>query len=269
MTDTDKAFVGSIPVLYDRHLVPMFFEPYAADLARRLGDLRAGRLLEIAAGTGAVTRALAQALPQSVGIVATDLNQPMLDLAASRLDERRVEWRQADSAALPFRDNEFDAVVCQFGVMFFPDKAAAFREAWRTLKPGGRLLFNVWDRIEDNEFTDVVSRAVAALFPEDPPLFFARTPHSYHAVGEIRAALESAGFRQIEVEAVESRSRAPSPRHAAIGLCQGTPLRNQIEERDASRLEEATEAAASALAERFGGGAIEGKMRALVVAATR
>jgi ubiquinone/menaquinone biosynthesis C-methylase UbiE len=266
-TASDDAFVGAIPLIYDRTLVPMFFEPYAEDLASRLGDLDRGRLLEIAAGTGVVTRAIARTLPAPVEIVATDLNQPMLDLAAARLAGRPVEWRQADAASLPFNADAFDAVLCQFGVMFFPDKARAFREAWRVLKPGGRLLFNVWTGIAENEFAHIVTEAVAALFPDSPPRFFACVPHGYHDRTEIRAALNAAGFERIAMEVVERRSRAESARAAAIGLCQGTPLRNQIEERAPSRLDEATEAAATALSKRFGDTVIEGQMRALVVEA--
>ena len=269
MTDAHTVFAGSIPALYERYLVPMFFEPYGTDLARRLRDLDRGRLLEIAAGTGVVTRALSRAVPASVEIVSTDLNQPMLDLAASMLEDRRVTCERADASALPFADGEFDAVVSQFGVMFFPDKVAAFREARRVLKPGGRFLFNVWDGIERNNFAHVVTEAVAALFPEDPPRFFERTPHGYHDPRTIRTALEAAGFDRIERDGVERRSRAASAHDAALGLCQGTPLRNEIEARDPSRIGEATEAAAAALASRFGTGAIEGDMRAIVIVAMR
>jgi ubiquinone/menaquinone biosynthesis C-methylase UbiE len=269
MTDTDKVFAGSIPALYDRCLVPLIFVPYAADLAARLGDLREGRVLEIAAGTGVVTRALARTLPDRVNIVATDLNQPMLELASTMLKGRPVTWRQADALALPFGDDGFDAVVCQFGVMFFPDKHAAFREARRVLRPDGRFLFNVWDRIEQNDFAQIVTEAVAALFPADPPRFLARTPHGYHDEGEIRAALQAAGFDGIVIETVERRSVAPSARDVALAFCQGTPLRSEIEARDPGRLEEATDAAAAAVAERFGGRALEGRMRAIVVTAKR
>jgi ubiquinone/menaquinone biosynthesis C-methylase UbiE len=269
MTDSDKAFGGSIAAVYERHLVPLLFEPYAEHLAQRLDDFRQGNLLEIAAGTGVVTRALARLLPASVEIVATDLNQPMLDLAASMLEGRRVSWQQADAGALPFADHEFDVVVSQFGVMFFPDKLTAFREARRVLKPDGRFLFNVWDRIEENEVSHIVSEAVAARFPRDPPRFLVRTPYGYNDAAAIKAALASAGFRDIEVEAVERTSRASSPRDAALGLCQGTPLRTEIEARDARGLDAATDAAAAALTQRFGAGAIAGRMSALVVAARR
>ena len=160
---SDKVFAGRIPELYETYLVPLIFEPYADDIAGRLASKPIASVLEVAAGTGVVTRAMAASLHEAVAIVATDLNQPMLDYAASRPIRRSVQWRQADAMALPFPDATFDAVVCQFGVMFFPDKSRAFAEAFRVLKPGGRFLFSVWDRIEENEFADVVVRAVATL----------------------------------------------------------------------------------------------------------
>ena len=266
MSDVDKTFAGSIPAIYDRYLGPLLFEPYALDMAERVARLAPKRVLEIAAGTGIVTRALSQKLP-AVPIVATDLNQPMLDHAAARLPSERVTWRQADAQELPFDDASFDVVVCQFGVMFFPDKAKAFREARRVLAPGGRFLFNVWDRIEANEIADLVSRAVAALFPKSPPGFLARTPHGYHDLGAIGAALKHSGFSAVHGETVPKRGRAPSPRDPAIGFCQGSPLRNEIEARDKSRLDEATDAAAEAVAKRLGRGPIDGKLQAHVIAA--
>jgi SAM-dependent methyltransferase len=262
----DKKFAGSIPELYDTHLVPLIFEPYAADLARRLAGAGVSRVLEIAAGTGVVTRALAAALPPDVSIVATDLNQAMLDRAAAVGTARPVVWRQADAMQLPFDDGAFDAVVCQFGAMFFPDKAKAFAEARRVLRPGGLFLFNVWDEISKNEFADVVMSALASVFPADPPRFMARTPHGYHDVGVIARDLANGGFRAPpEIFTVEAHSRASSARIPAVAYCQGTPWRNEIEARDPARLEEATAASTAALARRFGTGAVDGKISAHVV----
>jgi ubiquinone/menaquinone biosynthesis C-methylase UbiE len=268
MSETDKTFAGSIPALYDRHLGPMLFEPYALDMAERVARLAPKRILEIAAGTGIVTRALARALP-TVPIMATDLNQPMLDHASAHISAHTITWRQADAQALPFDEAEFDVVVCQFGVMFFPDKAKAYGEARRVLAPGGHFLFSVWDRIEENEIADLISRAVAALFPKDPPAFLARTPHGYHDLAAISDTLKRCGFSAVRGETVPKRGRAPSPRDPAIGFCQGSPLRNEIEARDKSRLEEATDAAAEAVAQRLGRGPIDGKIQAHVVAAAR
>lgn len=267
MPEADKLFAGSIPATYDQYLGPLIFEPYAADIAQRLSGMRADSILEVAAGTGIVTRALARTLPESVAITATDLNQPMLDFAAKQIDSGRVTWRQANALELPFAAQSFDVVVCQFGVMFFPDRPAAHREARRVLKPGGLLLFNVWDRIEDNEFADVVTNALVKLFPADPPRFMARVPHGYHDLPTVLADVRAGGFENVRAETIPQRSRAASPGDVAIAYCQGTPLRNEIEARDTSRLAEATDVAARAIAERFGAGAVEGKIQAHVIEA--
>src|SRR5215510_2525311 len=228
--DTDKVFAGSIPKLYDTCLVPLIFEPYAVNLVNRLSSRSLSRVLEVAAGTGVVTRALASALPESVSIVATDLNQAMLEQASVVGMKRTVEWRQADAMQLPFRDETFDAVVCQFGVMFFPEKSKAFSEARRVLRPGGVFIFSVWDRISENEFADAVTTALESVFPLDPPRFLARTPHGYHHIPTIERDLSRGGFTApAEITTVTARSRAKSPRDPAIAYCQGTPLRDEIE----------------------------------------
>lgn len=266
MSDIDKVFSGSIAKLYESHLVPLIFEPYAADLKKRVGLMNVSRILEVAAGTGVVTRALASLANERASIVATDLNQAMLDEAAAVGTARPVQWQQADAMSLPFPDSEFDAVVCQFGVMFFPDKSKAFSEARRVLKPGGVFIFNVWDRISENEFADIVTAALAAVFPKDPPRFLARTPHGYHERSTIERDLAKGGFtRPPQIATVASRSRATSARVPAIAYCQGTPLRNEIEGRDASRLGEATDIAAAAIAQRFGTHSVDGKIQAYVV----
>ncbi|MDQ3750028.1 MAG: class I SAM-dependent methyltransferase [Acidobacteriota bacterium] len=265
-SDADKVFSGSIPKLYETYLVPLIFEPYAADLVNRLASRSLGRILEIAAGTGVVTRALAAALPDSVSIVATDLNQAMLDQASAVGTKRTVKWRQADAMQLPFPDETFDAVVCQFGVMFFPEKSKAFSEARRVLRSGGIFIFNVWDRIEENEFADTVTTALESVFPDDPPRFLVRTPYGYYDHSTIERDLANGGFTASpQITTVTARSRAESSQVPAIAYCQGTPLRNEIEARDASRLGEATDIAAEAIAQKFGRGAVEGKIQAHVV----
>jgi ubiquinone/menaquinone biosynthesis C-methylase UbiE len=269
MAAADQLFVGSIPEVYDRFLVPLIFESYARDLAEQVARVEPQDLLETAVGTGVLTRAIASRLPVHTRIVATDLNQPMINHAAAKQTQHdRVTWRQADALALPFEDQTFDVVACQFGAMFFPEKVVAYREARRVLKPRGHFFFNVWDRISENEFADVVTEALATLFPQDPPRFMARTPHGYHNVEKIREDLTAAGFADVSIETVDHTSRAASPNDPAIAYCQGTPLRNEIEARDASRLEDATKAAADALARRFGSGPVEGRIRAHVITAT-
>jgi ubiquinone/menaquinone biosynthesis C-methylase UbiE len=269
MAATDKLFAGSIPEIYDRYFVPLIFEVYARDLAERIARVEPQNLLETAAGTGVLTRAIASRLLAQAHIVATDLNQPMLNHAATKQSQpNRVTWRQADALALPFEDKTFDVVACQFGAMFFPDKVAGYREARRVLKPRGHFFFNVWDKISDNEFADVVTDALATVFPQDPPRFMARIPHGYHDVEKIRAELTAAGFTDVSIDTVEHRSRAASPSDPAIAYCQGSPLRNEIEARDASRLADATQAATDLLARRFGSGPVDGRIKAHVITAT-
>lgn len=268
MAQHDTVFAGSIPEIYDKHLVPLIFEPYAADLAERMGAQNPSDVLETAAGSGVVTRAAARHLAPDARYVVTDLNPAMLEHARARQsDDNRFSWQPANALELPFDANRFDAVLCQFGAMFFPDRVKGFAEAHRVLKPGGVFAFNVWDRIEENHFADEVTRAVGSLFPEDPPLFLARTPHGYHDTDQIRADVEAAGFRSVEISAVEHTSTAPSPEIPAIAYVQGTPLRNEIEARDAGRLAEATGAATAALRSRFGDGPVKGQIHGFVITA--
>jgi ubiquinone/menaquinone biosynthesis C-methylase UbiE len=268
MSETDKVFAGSIPENYDRYLVPLIFERFAADLAERAASLSPSAVLETAAGSGVVTRALAPRLSPEASYTVTDLNQPMLDYAAIRqAPDKRVSWRKADAQALPFENATFDLVCCQFGVMFFSDRSSGYREAKRVLKPGGCFLFNVWDRIEENVFADDVTNALAKVFPNDPPRFLARTPHGYHDTALIRSELEKAGFSRVEIETRAEQSRAASPRHPAVAYCQGTPLRNEIEGRDSGKLESATDYVASAIAKRHGRGEVAAKIQGHVILA--
>lgn len=269
MPDANAQFAGSIPAIYDRYLGPLLFEPYAAILARRLAHVASGRVLETAAGTGVLTRSLLDVLAPDVAVVATDLNQPMLDHAAARTPAGRVAWRASDAQALPFADGAFEAVACQFGVMFFPDRSKAYAEARRVLAPGGTFVMSVWDRLADNELAEIVSAAVAEVFEADPPRFLQRTPHGYHDLDVIRGELNAAGFADVACECVARRSVAHSAQEPAVGFCQGTPLRNEIEVRDAARLPQATAAAAAALAARYGNGPVDGKMQGFVITARR
>lgn len=269
MQETDRPFAGSIPQIYDRYLAPLIFAPYARDLADRVASHPAASVLETAAGTGVATRALVRALPADTRITATDLNRPMLDFAAARPGAANVVWRQADAMMLPFEGGTFDAVVCQFGAMFFLDKVAAYREARRVLQPGGRFFLNVWDRIEDNELGTLVTEAVASLFPADPRAFWRarRTATSIPA-----GSATNCGRPDLP----RSRSRRwncpAGRRHRGIrpsGFCQGTPLRAEIEARDPARLGEATAAVAHAVAARFGDGPLACRMQAHVIVAVR
>ena len=268
MATSDTVFAGSIPSIYDGYMVPLLFEPYAKFVAERAQSLRPQRILETAAGTGIVTAALHAALPQAE-IVATDLNQPMLDVAAARVRSNRVSFRTADALQLPFDDSSFDLVVCQFGVMFFPDKVAANAEARRVLCEGGRYLLVIWDSIDRNLATKVAGAAVARLFPDNSGAFYERIPFRYHDPAGIEHDLLAAGFQDIQFETVELRSRAPSAADAAKGLCQGSPMRTEIEKYGSDALERATEAAAQALQQLEGPDGLDAPMSAHVVTATK
>src|ERR1700692_4778304 len=268
MSEIEQVFAGSIPENYDRYLVPLIFESYAQDMAWHVAALSPRSVLETAAGSGVVTRALTQRLSADASYVVSDPTQPMLDYAATRqVADGRITWRKADALALPFEDDVFDLVCCQFGVMFFPDRQSGYREAKRVLKPGGCFLFNVWDRIEENVFANDVTNALAEVFPNDPPRFLARTPHGYHDPAMIRSELEKAGFSSVVIETRSEESRASSPHHVAVAYCQGTPLRNEIEARDAEKLEAATDYAASRIANRHGSGEVAAKIQAHVIVA--
>lgn len=269
MSSTDTAFAGSIPGLYDRHLGPLLFEPFAAEVARRAADLKPGWILETAAGTGIVTAALAKAIP-AAHIVATDLNEAMLDVARARITSENVRFEAADAQDLPFEDSSFDLVICQFGVMFYPDKVRGNAEARRLLREGGRYIAVIWDRLERNPASQIVHDAVAALYPEDPPAFLARTPFGYSDPAPIEHDLLAAGFTDIEFETVALRSypRATS-RDAAAGMVMGSPLRAEIEQRGASGLQRAVEAAEQALASLDGPDGFDSTLSAHVVTAIR
>jgi ubiquinone/menaquinone biosynthesis C-methylase UbiE len=265
---SDRSFTNDVARLYESTLVPLIFQPYAEDLATRARALGPTSVLEVACGTGVVTRALAAALPSACPIVATDLNEAMLAHGEQVGTRRPVTWRRADAMALPFADKSFHLVVCQFGIMFFPDRVAAYREVRRVLQPGGKFLFNVWNSIEDNDFARVVTDAVSTLHPGNPPVFLARTPHGHGSPAEIEADLEAAGFREYLLSQRDDISTAAAPELPAIAYCQGTPLRNEIEVRDPEGLERATAVAAEALRSAYGNGPIEGRISAVVVTAS-
>ena len=241
----DPDFTHSTPALYDRYMGPLLFEPYARLIAERSARLQPARILETAAGTGIVTRALNEALSQAQ-IVATDLNPAMIEFATQRVRSERVVFRRADALDLPFPDRSFDLVVCQFGVMFFPDKVRANREALRVLGPGGHYLLVTFDRLDLNPVPRAAEAAVVALFPDDPPRYMERGPFSYADPSIIERDLVEAGFADVQVETVAVSSRV-SATEAAQGLVRGSPFRSEIERRDPSALDRALNAVTEAL----------------------
>lgn len=239
------AFTHSTPALYDRHMGPLLFEPYAKVIAERSALLQPTLILETAAGTGIVTQAVTEAVPQAK-IVATDINPTMLEFAAQHVRSERVAIQTADAQALPYADQSFDLVLCQFGVMFFPDKVRAHHEAWRVLRTGGHYLLVTFDRLELNPAPKAVEQAVNALFPNDPPLYMERGPFSYTDPALIKHDLRVAGFTELEFETIAVTSRV-SARDAAQGIVLGSPLRSEIERRDRSALDCAANAVTAAL----------------------
>lgn len=264
MTETRTPFTHSTPALYDRYMGPLLFEPYAKILAERAALLQPDHILETAAGTGIVTRALNRAVPRAQ-IVATDVNPMMLEAAAQHLASDRVSFQPADAQDLPFADASFDLVVCQFGVMFFPDKVRANEEARRVLRSNGHYLLVSFDRLERNPVPQTAGNAVGALFPDNPPAYMERGPFSYADPALIEHDLLAAGFTHIKLETVSLTSRV-SARDAAQGMVLGSPLRSEIERRDSSALDRALNAVTAALARWDGNDA---PMSAHVVTATK
>ena len=262
----EVAFVGSIPEIYDHYMGPMLFEPYARELASRFVGF-SGDILETACGTGRVTRVLAQATDGGT-IIATDLSDAMLAKAAEVVEDPRVSFRQADACDLAFPDDSFDAIVCQFGVMFFPDKLKAFGEAKRTLRSEGKFVFSVWDEIEKNELCQVFHEVVASCFPDDPPQFLLKGPFSYHDKGMIEDQLKRAGFNSPTFETVRLVTPSLSANNAATGLCKGSPLIAEIQERAPGREQEVVNAVESAFRARFGQQDLKPQGQAIVITAT-
>jgi ubiquinone/menaquinone biosynthesis C-methylase UbiE len=229
MTLPAPAFTGPIPELYDRHLGPVLFEPYAIDLASRLPP-GTTTVLEIAAGTGRLTRHLLAALPANAVVLATDLSEAMLARADAAIDDPRVTWRAADAQALPVANGGQDVVACQFGLMFVPDKLRALCEMRRVLRPGGRLLLSTWDRLERNVATAMLHALAVAAAP-DAPADFMLTPFSLHDPEALRALALGAGFAEVRVDTVAVNAHAESAAHLAVGMVRGNPLWHQLAQR--------------------------------------
>lgn len=262
MTAANTTFAG--PRFYDELVVPVTFGPFAAALVERVPRLGAGRVLELACGTGAVTRLLRPHLPAGAGLVATDLSAPMLEYARAQGPGEGVDWQRADMQALPFDDGSFAAAVCGFGLMFPPDRAAALAEVRRVLAPGAPFHFSVWDGIAHNRHGLAVAEVIEARFPADPELRF-RTPYEMHDVAALHAMLGAAGFADVRVETVRLPIAAADPRRLATGMILGTPRAALIAQRGADPQELVAQAAQALAAQ--GGDPYDGYGQALLVAA--
>ncbi len=265
MADTNTAFVDSIPDVYNQYLGPMFFEPSAIDLAGRL-PVRSGAILELACGTGVFTRELLKVLDSKARLTATDLNEPMINEARRRVTDTRVEFRQADATALPFDRGTFDVVVCQYGVMFFSNKAAAAEQVRHVLRPNGTFVFNVWASIPENPVAAVAQRVITECYPDNTPTFY-RVPWGYFDRERIASDLRDGGFSDIQIATVDLPCRAASSKHAAIGMVQGSPMLLAIRDRGTLSAAEVTRHMTEALSAEFGDGPLETRMRALAVTA--
>jgi ubiquinone/menaquinone biosynthesis C-methylase UbiE len=263
------AFTGSVPKIYHTYLGPIIFEDYARDMVERLQPKAAERILELACGTGIVTRAIAKKMPAAATLMATDLNPAMLDVAKEVIgSDPKVQFQVADACTLPFLDKSFDTVVCQYGVMFFPDKVGSMREARRVLVPGGRYIFNVWDSLEHNPITRAVHEKLAELFPANPPQFLAQTPYGWSDRAEIERVTRAGGFSKVALETVGFACVSPSAEDAARAWVEGTPLRAALQERGVTDVSDVREAVAKVLAARFGEKPCRSTMRAVIVTAS-
>ena len=268
MASIDVRFSGSVPANYEQYMVPLLFRPYADVLAERAARFRPNNILETAAGTGVVSAALAHALPNA-RIIATDLNQPMLDVAATRVSSPNVSFRQADALDLPFEDASFDLVACQFGVMFYPDKVQGNSETRRVLRDGGHYLMAVWDRIDRNPLSNLANQSMRRLFPDNPPQFMTRGPFSYYEPEWIERDLHAAGFRDVEIETVQLTSRSPSADDGARGLVYGSPMGVELAEYGPEALDRVFDEMVKSAREYEGPDGFAAPMTAHIVTATK
>jgi ubiquinone/menaquinone biosynthesis C-methylase UbiE len=269
MSNQHSAFVGSIPENYDRYLGPLLFESYALDIVERLSVAEDASVLEIASGTGIVTRHLRNRLPKSAKLVATDLNEAMLAYAANKFQpDEAIEWRLADATSLPFPDSSFGAVVCQFGLMFFPDKPAAMREVFRVLAPGGLFVFSVWGAIEKNELPRIARDTILSLFEDDPPTFY-DVPFGLHEQDLIQRLMDNAGFNDVQMSVLAQTCVSPCALDAAKGFVEGSPVIIEITQRGRSDISEIESAIAAAIASRCGDNPVRSTLQAIVCEARR
>jgi ubiquinone/menaquinone biosynthesis C-methylase UbiE len=256
------SFAGTVPANYEKYLGPFLFEPYALDVAARLQDKRYPSILEIACGTGRVTNHLSGSV-QHDSLIATDLNPDMIEVAKKIVTNPSIRWMAADAVALPFADHSFDAVVCQFGIMFFPDKRKGLQEMYRVLKAGGKLIFNTWDKLENLPAVQLGRKVIDSFFETDPPEFY-NIPFSMHDEHELRTLMLEAGFKNISISLVKKEGVSPSAANLARGMVEGSPMYVSIIERDAALVEPMKEKVEKELGEKFGNNPLTCNLQAWV-----
>jgi len=267
MSSSDSKFTGKIPKYYEEYLGPLIFKEYAADLANRVIVPSNGLVLEIAAGTGMATRKLRDTVSSDVHIIATDITHDMLDIAKKKFDDKdNIDFQLANAIDLPFEDSKFDVLVCQFSLMFFPNKIEALKEARRVLKPGGTFIFNVWDSFEYNDFVRIVNQTVVNCLPFDSPIFFS-VPFGFFSIDVIKELVYEAGFNELEIVVLPKISSANKARDVASGFVLGTPVRVQIEESAEESLERIVDIVEHAIGKEFGYNTIEANIQAIVFTA--
>ena len=266
MVTDSKRFSGSIPENYHHYMVPLLFEPYSKHLVSELGHLQGGPVLEIACGTGSVTGHLRKSLPRDAQLVATDISSEMLEFAKRDLGHLQgLELRSADAMDLPFSSSSFEAVICQFGIMFLPDKRQGLSEIFRVLREGGTAYVSTWSDIAHNELLDVANQAIQALDLKEPISFTGGC--RYGDVDSIRADFEASGFQDLEFSVVTKRSKAPGIENALNSLVNGTTLASKLDEQDL--LQAGTEAIRDSYRSAFGDGAVSAQMQAIFCKATK
>lgn len=264
----NAAFSGNIPEIYDKHLGSLLFEQYAIDLIERIQNGNYGAILEIACGTGIVSKYLPEIFTKGEKIISTDLNPDMIEIAKKKVKEGSIEWKVADMQELPFDDSTFDLVFMQFGIMFAPDKEKSFREIYRVLKPGGKLIFNVWQSLEKNQFAFITNEVVSGYFKENPPPFY-KIPFSYNDEEEIKNILSKVGFSEISLDKIKKNSTSVDVEFAAKGLLEGNPVMLQINERDPKLLEVIKKELAGELSKKLGDKPMKAELNAIVCEATK
>ncbi len=263
------AFAGSVPTNYDQYLGPVLFEPYAVDLVKRIDTTSYHNVLELACGTGRVTKHLASMLPVDGSLIASDLNSDMLNVARNILPGERIKWMEIDAQDLPFGDEGFDHVICQFGVMFFPDKMKAFTESYRVLQPDGRLLFNVWDSLEFNPRSAIIKQVMEEIMGSEAPDFLSKGPYSYYNKNEITTSLRNAGFKNIQLEAVQKTAYYAFADDLIKGFVDGSPLNSYLVQQSPSLQKEIKDKLKQAIVSQFGETQIISPMQAIVCSASK